>query len=335
MKVLFSNVGSGDLAGVLQKLHSLASEKRHEIVQDAAEADVIVLCGSWSEGPPLLTAHPLFVEYPEKCAAFSEDDLYLPLLPGVYCSPQRGLSSTLGRVRSFSYVSRHAGVGNRHVRPLTRRKDLFFSFQGASTSFVRKRLYRLKTGRADTLIEDTSSYWHWNPSADRDDEQRRYAEVIARSHFVLCPRGAGTGSHRLFEVMSLGVAPVLLADDYPLPKGPDWDSFLIRVPEKQLQLLPEILERYADESEMRGRRAREEWLKWFSAEQEFNHIVEACHGTLQSSRAAFRLFRLLRPAMIFRHRSGRLARKSVRSLILKTFQAVDAPFPFALRGHDK
>jgi len=74
-------------------------------------------------------------------------------------------------------------------------KRYLFTFQGGSTSILRKRIYNLKFNRSDVLIENTSAYWHWdNSQPGRLERQRRYAETLAASHFVLCPRGTGAGS---------------------------------------------------------------------------------------------------------------------------------------------
>lgn len=161
-------------------------------------------------------------------------------------------------------------------------KRYLFTFQGGSTSILRKRLYNLKFNRADVLIENTSACWHWdNTQSDRDDRQRRYAETLAASHFVLCPRGAGVGRSRLFEVMAAGVAPVLLSDNYALMPGPAWGTFLIQVRERDIARLPEILEPYFESAAERGRLARQALDGYFSVECEFDRFVELVARSLR------------------------------------------------------
>ncbi len=239
-------------------LHQRAQHSRHTLTGDPARADLILLAGSFGTDPDLLLRHPLYLQYPDLCAVYTEDDNYLPLIPGVYCSAEIDRHSRAGRTFSYSYVSRSGQFSNPFVgaAAVPSERPLLFSFQGGSTSLLRKRLFNLDFGRPDVLIENTSTYYHWDLSQPgREDRQQRYAETLAASHFVLCPRGAGTGSIRLFEVMSAGVAPVLISDNYLLPPGPDWNRFLIRIPEKDIARLPVLLKPYIDSSPERGRLA--------------------------------------------------------------------------------
>jgi hypothetical protein len=133
-------------------------------------------------------------------------------------------------------------------------KNLLFSFQGGSTSLLRKRMFNLKFGRSDVLIENTSTYYHWDLwQPGRQERQQRYAQTIAESHFVLCPRGAGAGSIRLFEVMQAGVAPVLISGNYSLPAHVPWNTFLIRIAERDISRLPALLEPHLVSAPERGR----------------------------------------------------------------------------------
>jgi hypothetical protein len=149
------------------------------------------------------------------------------------------------------------------------------------------------------LVQDTTDYAHWNEESkmSKAQAQRDYAEIIARSHFALSPRGAGFGSIRLFEVMEMGVAPVLLSDRYALPKGPDWDGFLIRVREADYARLPEILEARVAESEERGRKARQAWETFFAPEVAFNRLIEQLVEIRQSRGVPEKLMQKLWPMM--------------------------------------
>ena len=51
---------------------------------------------------------------------------------------------------------------------------------------------------------------------------------------MLCPRGQGTSSIRLFEAMRMGIAPVIISDKWIGPKGPEWESFAVFVKEKDI-----------------------------------------------------------------------------------------------------
>ena len=79
------------------------------------------------------------------------------------------------------------------------------------------------------------------------------------SKFVLCPRGLGTSSNRLYEVMQLGRVPVILSDDWDEPGGIPWATFSIRVSESRVAQLRAILERHAPVAAEMGARALSAW----------------------------------------------------------------------------
>jgi hypothetical protein len=111
---------------------------------------------------------------------------------------------------------------------------------------------------------------------ERLDYDRRYAELTKASRFVLCPRGLSPSSIRLFETMRMGRAPVILADAWVRPAGPNWEQFAIQVREKDFEQLPRILEEREGEAVAMGELARTEWDRWFSEEVLFHHLVELC-----------------------------------------------------------
>lgn len=338
MKVFIDSLVVNELNRVLIKLHARADEAQHTLVDQPEDAEMVLLCGNatGAEQMKRLKSHPAWRRYPNKCAVYCDDDVYLPLLPGVYSSPHKGYSTASGRVRCYSYIVRHVKKGNPFVARLSpdRARDMLFSFQGSTTSMVRKRLYKAEFRRADVLIEDTTHHTNWVPSANSERQQRAYVEITSRSHFVLCPRGGGTGSLRLFEVMQMGAVPVLLADDYVLPEGPDWDSFLVRVPEKEIDRLPSILEPLVPESVRRGALAAAAWQQWFSTEKEFNEIVNRAHAALASSRTSENLFRTLWPLLRGQLAVRRSVRKSARSAVLGLLRALNLKPPFSVRTHD-
>jgi hypothetical protein len=111
---------------------------------------------------------------------------------------------------------------------------------------------------------------------EQQDYRRRYAEITKASKFVLCPRGLSVSSIRLFETMRMGRAPVILSDDWVAPPGAAWDAFAIRVAERDWERIPQILEAREHEAVAMGKRARTEWVEWFSREVAFHRIVDSC-----------------------------------------------------------
>ncbi len=328
MKIHLSPIHETELATLLP---ARAAHSAHTLVSSPDEADFILLAGSFGLDPQHLLDHPLYRAHPDKCAVYTEDDNYLPLAPGVYCSAIEDESSRAGRTFSYSYVSASGRYSNRYVTEAGTQKSLLFSFQGGSTSLLRKRMFNLSFNRPDVIIENTSTYYHWDLSQpDREERQQRYAKTIASSHFVLCPRGAGTGSIRLFEVMQAGVAPVLISDDYLLPAHVPWDSFLIRIAERDIARLPELLEPHVASATERGRLARQAWLDYFSPEKEFDAIVAAAHAALRHGPPAEAEFRRRQRALIARAERRRKLRTLARNAVLKTLKVLHIKSPYQM-----
>lgn len=341
MKVHLTAVEDTEL---LELFHARSANcAAHAVVADPAAADLILLLGNFGRRPQLLLEHPAYVAYPERCAVYTEDDMYMPLAPGIFCSAQIDRHTRCGRIFSYAYVSRNGRYRNNYLAetsspvgatPAAGKKYLF-SFQGGSTSLVRKRLFKLNYGRPDILIENTSKYYHWDDSQpDRHDRQLSYANTLASSQFVLCPRGAGAGTIRLFEVMAAGVAPVLLSDGYSLPPGPAWDNFLLRVPEREIARLPELLEPQRSTAAERGRLAREAFLEHFSIAREFERVVELAALSLRHGPPVEDYFRRRQTAIILRAELHRSVRGALRSAALCGMKLLKVKSPYALNQSD-
>jgi hypothetical protein len=337
MKVYLGAVCETEQVGILQS-HA-AYSKSHQIVTDPSAADVILILGVPPFEPQRLLEYELYKAYPERCAIYSEDDDCLPLIPGVHTNAPISQHTRIGRIFNYAHISRNGQCQNRFLEETTSpvpigmkaEKRYFFTFQGGSTSILRKRIYNLKFHRSDVLIENTSAYWHWdNSQPGRLERQRRYAETLAASHFVLCPRGAGVGSYRFFEVMAAGVAPVLLSDDFALPPGPAWDTFLIRVRERDIAKLPEILKPYLESAAQRGRLARQAFDEYFSIEREFDRIVKLAALSLRHALPAEEYFRERQAAIIRSFEWKRKARAALRAAVLKVLKALRLKNPYQM-----
>jgi hypothetical protein len=105
---------------------------------------------------------------------------------------------------------------------------------------------------------------------------RSYAEHLHRAKFIVCPRGVGLSSVRLFEAMRVGICPVIVSDRWLPPPFVDWSACSIRLAERDLPLLPMILREREGEWLALGSRARREWEKRYAPANVLNSIVEAC-----------------------------------------------------------
>lgn len=143
-------------------------------------------------------------------------------------------------------------------------KPLLASFVGAHTGAHRTdvRLRLLPLANKAGFYVRVSEKWHFEDVVYRhqvgneplestyqiDHSVVDYNRILSDSVFSLCPSGAGPNSLRLWESLAVGSVPVLLGDPVELPRGGtlppiDWESIVLRVPDHQIDQLPEILRR--------------------------------------------------------------------------------------------
>lgn len=112
------------------------------------------------------------------------------------------------------------------------------SFVGAHMphyrSDVRVRLAEFLERRADArILVKLTGEWHFNKrvykeqvaskalteseNAAENEGTLRYNEVLSQSVFSFCPEGAGPNTLRLWEALSVGSIPVVIADDWIAP----------------------------------------------------------------------------------------------------------------------
>jgi hypothetical protein len=259
--------GAAFVRGVADRFRQSSDKRGHRLVDSDADADLILYLEpqAFRDRPyaELLLREDHIQRFPEKCFAYGYADCFIGFLPGIYvCLPAEHAANR--RFASWNYI---LGFPNPFVGKLAAEKgsykpSLLFSFRGTRSAPVREPIFRnaVAWSKFARITEVDGKLFHQIPT----DLQVTYAEEILDSQFVLCPRGLGCSSHRLFETMALGRVPVILSDDWVEPEGPDWPAFSVRVPEKNATDLPQILRGYADRAPEMGNRARQEWKQWFS-----------------------------------------------------------------------
>ena len=65
--------------------------------------------------------------------------------------------------------------------------------------------------------------------------------LLINSKYTLCPSGSGPNSIRFWEALGAGSIPILLADTLELPEHELWNNAILRIPEKNVSKLSEIL----------------------------------------------------------------------------------------------
>lgn len=249
----------------------------HRVTGDPAQADIILYVENCDPIQHYLEVRDdaYYEAFPEKCFLFSRYDHPLPILPGVYTSIPKRWHRTQ-RTRSGPYLNAfdHDFIA---PAPRTQDRDLLYSFVGKkSTHPVRSHLFALE--HPHQFLFDTDPYWPYGelPDDQQAKLQHQYVDVAHRSQFILCPRGRGASSIRLFESLRMGRAPVIISDQWVPPNGPDWYAFSVRVAEKHVHRLPDLLAARAHESETMGLRAREAWENWFAERAVFHRVVNWC-----------------------------------------------------------
>lgn len=85
------------------------------------------------------------------------------------------------------------------------KKDIFCSFIGRITHPIRKTIVDKLTGKEGYYI------------STKNHSLKDFCHILARSKYVLCPRGYGKTSFRIMEALQYGAAPIYISDDFIIP----------------------------------------------------------------------------------------------------------------------
>ncbi|MFT3781937.1 MAG: exostosin family protein [Nibricoccus sp.] len=293
------------------------SSRRHSLCDSPDEADFIVIGNLREEnGYQSLRENPLVTRFANKCFAISETDEPFPLLRGVYTSAYRGLY-TLSRFRSGAYNLYHPDFRNPHVErhpgdAFNQTKKYLYSFVGRRCHPVRERFLACGTRRPDVLIQDTSHFNLFTHDQNgKDAQQLEFTRIVESSKFVLCPRGNGAASIRLFEAMKMGVAPVIISDDWLLPRGPNWAEFALFIREKDIDRLDEIVSGHEGRFQRMGQKAAEAHARFFADDVYFDFLVEQLRDIRDHQVIPEAFFWKVRNALAFWARLKNAARRRI------------------------
>ena len=273
---------------------------QHGATDDPSDADILLFVGSRHPFHADVRKHPLAMGASRRVLLYDSADHVIPFLPGIYPSIEARYYDPR-RVRSGFYLR---GIGSSWVGPVGRPSQarFLFSFTGAfDNSGLRRRLARLDHPAG--LLRDTSSEpgRGYGQSAQVYGEyQRRYVQSLSESCFVLCPRGVGCGTVRLFETMRAARVPVVISDAWVPTPGPDWDACSLRVRESEIDALPALLEDSRGRADQMGEAAYEAWRRWFSAERAFQTMAGWCAEIVESLPRVNRVDEWLVRAQLFR-----------------------------------
>lgn len=255
--------------------------KLHSLTDDPEKANLILFAEIDGVGIGLyfeeVRKHPYVKKYREKCFMFCQTDKPIAFLPGIYTSVEKNWYSS-ARVRSGFYLSVEENPLIAFEPQISKRLYLYSFIGAVNTSPIREQLQTIQHPRS--FFQDTSKQgMPIRYRRNRDELMlfwKQFADICKHSKFILCPRGLGASSIRLFESMKLGRVPVIISDEWVPPEGPEWNKFSLRIAEKDISEIPQILEAQEIYSAEMGVIARKQWETWFSEEVRFHRVVEWC-----------------------------------------------------------
>jgi hypothetical protein len=147
-------------------------------------------------------------------------------------------------------------------------KDILYCFIGSCVRVhpARAAIFNISHPKNAIVIRRDS----WMDPRGVDE----YKDVLSRSRYCLVPPGAlappipnavaEPGAIRFYEALSAGAIPVLINDRWLLPYGYNWKRCVVRVAEKDVELIPQILANISPEREKKMRAAALEAYHMFS-----------------------------------------------------------------------
>jgi hypothetical protein len=252
---------------------------------DPARADIIILLESAEyktvDYLRLLENDPLIRQHAERVYTVNYDDHPEGLLAGLYTSLEGAhFQPDIHRIWPVLFMN------NSLVNQLTTDEVLahtptrLFAFAGAESHALRAKLFRLFATPSPTWSVERIDKWYNHT----DDDRRRFVNVALDSLFGLCPRGYTSYTNRICEVMALARVPVIIADDWQPFSFESDRPYYIRVPERDLEHLPDILAGQRREAEEYRRQARLIWERNCSPKRRMIAAIE-CAAQLAATPA--------------------------------------------------
>lgn len=246
----------------------------HVEVKRPEEADALLLQEPWDFREwryiDKLESDALIGRFAHKVFTVNNDDAASGLLRGVYsCLPAHRTDDALHALVPFIRRPNEV-VLQRAGQPRPTACYLATWFGNPKSSKVRRRLFSRYGKSASVRLMTTDSWMQYG-----SDERNVYADMMHEGKFALCPSGWAPATLRLYESMAMGVAPVLIADDIDLPRGPNWDEFVIRVAESDIDRLEEIVAPYESNYQEMGALAHAAWLEYFCPDQLVRYYAQA------------------------------------------------------------
>lgn len=263
----------------MTELYSFADSNRYLLTDNPVNADIILLCDlRFDNYYQTISKNEILKKHINKCFLLSNFDRPTTHIRGLYTSAERSFFN-FGRIRSCSYTASYDPYKNPYVwnhNPImSQNKKYLFSFVGRNCDISRDKIFCMDFTRKDLFFEETSkTYDIYQRDLKGLTMEKKFYESLLSSKFSLCPRGWGANSYRLFESMMLGVSPIIISDEWVLPKGPRWEDFSIFIKVKDIANLEKIVSKYEHKYIEMGQAARQAYLQYYDEKVYFNYVIE-------------------------------------------------------------
>jgi hypothetical protein len=236
------------------------------LVESPDESDCILRIEG---GPSIKVAARSMMRWPKKKTppelVWDMSDLPSGLHPGLYVSlPAYMYDNRRHKAFCLPYTC------NEMIRAFDPDEAQYlYGYCGSTSSGLRGRLNPILIdahNKGEAIIEIRDPIW--NQMFDRSGLEAKeiYANTLRCCKFSLCPRGcvlAGAGS-RLYETMQAARVPVIISDWITLPEGIDWESCTVRIKERDIKKIPQILAEYSSDWRKMAKNAHRIHEKHFS-----------------------------------------------------------------------
>ncbi|PSB59034.1 exostosin domain-containing protein [Chamaesiphon polymorphus] len=242
--------------------------KQHQVVDCPETADLIIFICDRRIYHSGIYSSEIFKKYPEKSVVVDFNDRTIPRIPGLYATIPFYLQQ-YPIYKYLFYPYNHGCFDLEKANALFSDYKYLFSFMGDVNTYPSVRGEVLSLIHPRAYLKNT--YQDFSPDL--------FTEVSICSKFVLCPRGVAASTIRVFETMRASRVPVIISDEWQeneLAEDVDWPEFSVRIPERDIKLIPEILEALEPKALIMGQKARSVWENNFSISHGFNWLVNSC-----------------------------------------------------------
>lgn len=288
MKIFFADRQASALAdeqslSLYRTKQALLKFESIEEVQGPEQADIIIIQeqNSFKNFRYIndLLSDPLFIKYADRIFTINDDDCATGLLKGVYTSlPRYRFDENIHvAVPYMHFPNEQVFMPQQKFEP-----KLLASWRGnIKSNALRPRMFADLADRPGIIVQKTSSWLN-----HKEEEKADYVNLILNARFSICPAGWAPVSFRIYESMALGRCPVILADNFVPPDGPDWKSFALFFPEKKTNELYNHLVLKEEESLKLGQNAQENWETYFSDDRINEYYARALISILNNKRTS-------------------------------------------------